>query len=247
MAQYFIRLDDFCPTSNLDKWTRFFTLFDQYQIKPIIAVIPKNKDAKLMGKMKANPDYWQSVRDLQKKDYVIGMHGFEHRYQTGNSGTLKANRRSEFAGLSYSHQKEKITAAAQILLAEKVNPVVFIAPAHTFDYHTLLAIKNCTKIEIISDGLLDYPYAKDGFNWIPVQLSEPVLKRKGTWTFNFHPETCNDELFQRLTSFIAKNHKDFIGLNTLRYRPFTFRSYLNETYLINHRLLKDFTKKMIYR
>ncbi|RZL51213.1 MAG: DUF2334 domain-containing protein [Pedobacter sp.] len=245
MAQYFIRLDDLCPTNNLQKWVRFFDLFDQYQIKPIIAVIPANKDPKLLTIAKENPEYWQLVRELQQKEYIIGMHGFEHLYQTNHSGNLKANNRSEFAGLPYEQQEKKIYAATEIFLREKVKPIVFVAPAHTFDCSTLLAIKKWTGIEIISDGLLAHPYIKEGFKWIPVQLSEPVWKKNGTWTLNFHPETCSDELFNRLISFIALNYKDFSTIGAIKYQPFNFRSRLTENYLIQKRISKDFIKRII--
>lgn len=247
MVQYLIRLDDLCPTNNLQKWFRFFNLFDQYQIKPIIAVIPENKDPKLLSNSFDNPNYWQLVRDLQKKAYIIGMHGFEHRYQTANSGLLKANRRSEFAGLSYRMQAQKIRLANDVFLRENVSPEVFVAPAHTFDTNTLLAIKNCTNIKIISDGLLYYPYNRKDFNWVPVQLAEAEWKQKGTWTFNFHPETCTEEVFEDLSAFIILHHKKFVALNNLKYKPFTWRSQILERYLVHKRLCKDLIKKIVLK
>lgn len=247
MVQYLIRLDDLCPTNDIKKWTRFFNLFDQYQIKPIIAVIPDNKDPKLLKIAPENPAYWPWVRSLQKKKYIIGMHGYEHRYQINNSGLLKANNRSEFAGLSYQMQEEKISLANEIFIKEQVKPLVFVAPAHTFDHNTLKAIKNCTDIKIISDGLLDYPYKREYFKWVPVQLSEPTWKPHGTWTLNFHPETCSDELFLRLTDFIELHHHQFADLNTLRYKPFTWKSQFAEKYLVYKRLSKDWIKQQLFK
>ena len=247
MAQYLIRLDDLCPTNDLQKWSRFFNLFDKYQIKPIIAVIPANKDPKLEKISTHNPNYWQLVRDLERKGYVIGMHGFEHRYQTDNSGLLKANNRSEFAGLNYEMQEAKICLANEIFYSENITPLVFVAPAHTFDNNTLLAIKNCTEIKIISDGLLYYPYSRGDFNWIPVQLSEPTWKQNGTWTFNFHPETCTEEVFDVLQAFVTLHHREFVDLKTLKYKPFTWRSHIAEKFLIHKRLSKDLIKKLILR
>lgn len=245
MVQYLIRLDDLCPTNNLQKWERFFQLFDQYHIKPIIAVIPDNKDPKLLACGNFNTGYWQLVRGLRHKGYIIGMHGFEHLYQTNNSGMFKMNKRSEFAGLPYHLQEQKIRAAIEIFNREGITPDVFIAPAHTFDYNTLLAIKNCTNIKVISDGVLTTPYLKYGFKWVPVQLSEAVLRTNSTWTFNFHPETCSDEVFHQLQTFIKKYHTYFVSFSTLQYKTYNWVNSLQEQYLINKHLLKDLVKRLI--
>ena len=47
MAKYLIRLDDACPTQDYAKWLRIEKLLDKYNIKPIVAIIPNNKDKNL--------------------------------------------------------------------------------------------------------------------------------------------------------------------------------------------------------
>ncbi|MDR6940215.1 DUF2334 domain-containing protein [Mucilaginibacter pocheonensis] len=247
MVQYLIRLDDLCPTNNLKKWERFFHLFDLYDIKPIIAVIPDNQDPKLNACGEFNPYYWPMVRHLQKKDYVIGMHGFEHRYQINNSGLFKVNNRSEFAGLPLYIQEQKVKAAVAIFKREGVKTPLFIAPAHTFDRNTLKALDKHSDVLIISDGLLRSPYIRFGFGWIPVQLSEAVAKNKDTWTFNYHPETCTDEAFERLEKFIAENHQHFVQLSTLSFKDYTFKDYIDEYYQVYLRLLKTTVKDYLNR
>lgn len=245
MVQYLIRLDDLCPTNNLKKWERFFKLFDRYGIKPIIAVIPNNRDAKLIKCGNYNPDYWNLVRGLQKKKYILGMHGFEHRYATAGSGLFKLNNRSEFAGLPLHVQEQKISVAQSIFKRERINAHVFVAPAHTFDLNTLRALKRCTGIRMISDGLLSKPYTRYGFNWVPVQLPEATLKEKDTWTFNYHPETCTDEAFRKLERFIAENHRKFVSLNQLTFSSYSFRDYLKEHYQVYKRVMRRFLKRLI--
>lgn len=245
MVQYLIRLDDLCPTNNLQKWERFFNLLDFYDIKPIIAVIPYNQDAKLAACGNFNPYYWPLVRHLQEKNYIIGMHGFDHRYQTRDSGLFKINNRSEFAGLPLRVQEQKIKAATAIFKRERVYTPLFIAPAHTFDHNTLKALKKHSEVLIISDGLLESPYIRFGFGWIPVQLSEVSLKSKKTWTFNYHPETCTDEAFKKLEKFVAENHKSFVSLSQLTFRYYTWRDYFKEYYRIYHRLLLNFIKDQL--
>ena len=46
--KYLIRLDDACHDMAIDKWSQIEDLLDKYSIKPIVAVIPDNKDEKLV-------------------------------------------------------------------------------------------------------------------------------------------------------------------------------------------------------
>lgn len=244
MAQYIIRLDDLCHYSNLEKWERFFKLFDKYDIKPIIAAIPANKDPKLIGCGPYNPNYWELLRRLQSFGYMIGMHGYEHLYISNNSGIFKFNKRSEFAGLPVSIQRKKLAAAASMFDSEGINAKIFVAPAHSLDHNTLRALKSVTRIRIISEGLLPFPYKRKGFDWLPVQQNEAEQQGNGIWTFNYHPETCTDEAFRQLEKFIADNHKDFIPLNTLRYRPYQFGQMIAEKYLIYKRWFREMIKSI---
>ncbi len=239
MVQYLIRLDDLCHTSNLDKWVRFFNLFDQYNIKPIIAAIPNNKDPKLAECGSFNHNYWQLVRDLQKKGYVIAMHGLEHRYLNTDSGIFKQNRRSEFAGLPLYIQERKIIEAVSIFERESIKTDIFVAPAHSIDRNTLKALKKYSKISIISDGLLTSPYRRFGFKWIPVQLSEVAIMPDKTWTFNYHPEMCPDEAFTRLEAFIHQHHENFVPLSDLKFQSYSRWDNFYEKYCIYLRLIRS--------
>lgn len=242
MAKYMIRLDDFCPTNNLKKWEPFFSLFDEFDIKPIIAVIPSNTDPKLMSCGTHNVNYWPTVRYLSSLGYAIGMHGYEHQYQSKNSGLLKINNRSEFAGLPYRMQEKKIRSATAIFKAEGVPVFCFVAPAHSFDHNTLKALRHQSPVRVISDGVLNKPYKKSGFNWIPAQLSEAVWQSAGTWTFNFHPETCSEKTFNDLRKFVEKYHRDFVKPQELSYKPYTWFDSVREFWLIQSRVFIDALK-----
>lgn len=246
MAQYIIRLDDLCHYSNLEKWNRFFDLFDQYGIKPIIAAIPANRDPKLICCGPYNPDYWGLLRRLQSLGYIMGMHGLDHLYVSKNSGIFKFNKRSEFAGLPISIQSQKLAASASMFDKEGINVKVFVAPAHSLDHSTLEALKKVTRIRIISDGLLSFPYKRMGFGWLPNQLNEAETRNKGVWTFNYHPETCSDEAFMQLKSFIENHYTAFAPLNKLRYHPYRFEQMLTEKYLIYKRCFYEFIKSVLH-
>ena len=44
-GKYIVRLDDACPTMDKQKWSKVEDILDQGKVKPIVAVIPKNKEA----------------------------------------------------------------------------------------------------------------------------------------------------------------------------------------------------------
>lgn len=245
MIQYLIRLDDLCHNSNLHKWQRFFDLFDRFEIKPIIAVIPANKDPKLRASGSYNPNFWSLVRKLQSQGYIIGMHGYNHVYSSNDPGLFRFNKRAEFAGMPLDVQQQKLAFAEKIFDEEGVFPRVFIAPAHSLDHQTLTALKKVTGVRTISDGLLTHPYKRLGFNWIPVQLNEVAPKKKGTWTFNYHPETCSDEAFHRLAAFIRMHRTQFAGIEELNYKPYRIMERLQENYSIYKRSLKEQIKSAL--
>lgn len=229
----------------MQKWQRFFDLFDRFGIKPIIAVIPANKDPKLRDCGSYNPHYWSLVRKLQANGYIIGMHGYDHVYVSNNAGLLCANKRAEFAGMPIAVQEQKLAAATKIFDEEGVSTPVFIAPAHSLDRQTLAALRQVTSIRTISDGLLTFPYKRFGFNWLPVQLAETVAKKKGTWTFNYHPETCTDEMFQQMENFIRVHWGQFARFENVSYRPYGMMAKLRESYFIRKRLLKEQIKNVL--
>lgn len=50
MIRYIIRLDDASEIMNVSTWERIEELLDNYNIKPIVGIIPNNKDT-LLNKM----------------------------------------------------------------------------------------------------------------------------------------------------------------------------------------------------
>ena len=76
-ARYLIRLDD-QPLHERFKMVADGTAFGELGIKPIVAVVPKNKDPELMGGS-FNHDFWQIIRRCEK-GWSIALHGFEHKF-----------------------------------------------------------------------------------------------------------------------------------------------------------------------
>ncbi len=207
--KYIIRLDDACPTFTLAKWKRFFDLFEKYEIKPLIAIIPANRDPSLIVEKRSCEEFWEMTREWERKGYMLALHGYDHLYINNDAGILGYTRHSEFCTLSLEKQKEKIKKGCEIFIANGLHkPKLFIAPSHSIDMNTLRALK-ANGIKIISDGRYTHPYSKYGLTWIPCQLSFPKQKKSGLWTICYHPETCSEEGFALLRSFVKNNSEKF--------------------------------------
>ena len=191
-AKFLLRLDDACPTMDMAKWSRLEKMFDALNIKPIVAVVPDNKDLKLnVGDFDGL--FWDKVRRWQNKGWTVAMHGYQHlMHFTDSKLILPYYKRSEFAGLIYEEQAKKIKEAWEIFLSQGISPIVWIAPAHCFDLITLKAIKNETSIEIISDGIAFQPYYENDFYWLPQQLWDLKEKKTGIWTVCLHPNMMSN-------------------------------------------------------
>jgi len=216
-AKYIIRLDDACPVMDAGKWERMERLLEKYAIKPIAAVVPHCEDPDL-DKGGHIDDFWGKVKSWEAKGWEIALHGYNHVYATKNPGLVPINEKSEFAGLSFEEQAEKIRSGYGIFSGNGIKPRIFIAPAHSFDKNTLKAIEKETDIRIISDGLSVRPYTFLGFKWIPQQLWKFRPMPFGLWTICLHPNTMEEKDFQRLEDNITDNSSDFIAASDIVYR-----------------------------
>ena len=65
MARIFFRLDDITPNMNWDKFNFIVSLFGRYNIKPLLAVIPDNKDSELL-RYPIDLDFWRIIKELSQ-------------------------------------------------------------------------------------------------------------------------------------------------------------------------------------
>ena len=194
MSKYIIRLDDACEKMDVEKWDRMEKLLDKYKVKPLVGVIPHCEDP-MMDKYEFDAEFWKKVEIWKNKGWTIAMHGYNHVYGTPCGGMNPVNKRSEFAGLSYEEQAEKIERGWEILIDYGFHPEVFFAPSHTFDENTLKALKNKTTIRVISDTIASDVYKKDDFWFIPQQSGSVRKLPLKTVTFCYHPNTMTDKSF----------------------------------------------------
>ncbi len=202
---YLIRLDDASDRMDTEKWNRMEAVLDGYGVKPIVGVIPQNKDSALIGLYKENPSFWKdTVRRWQDKGWCLAMHGYEHVYTTASGGINPVNKRSEFAGLDLDEQKRKIHEGYAILKKKGIQPKIFFAPSHTFDKNTLEALRTETDIRIISDTVAFDVYFEGGFYFIPQQSGHVRKLPFKIVTFCYHPNIMNDRDFSVLEEFLKK-------------------------------------------
>ena len=102
-----LRMDDITADMNWDNFFRLKELFDKAGIRPLLGVVPDNRDASLSC-MKERADFWELLLELQEEGWSIAQHGCRHVYTTKKGGLFPLNHFSEFAGLSYERQKKLI-------------------------------------------------------------------------------------------------------------------------------------------
>ena len=140
MKKIIIRLDDICPDMNYENFIHMRNILLKERIKPLIGVIPNNKDEKLMKErsksiFKTDEEIWNEIKILQDKHgWQVALHGYEHVKKTNNGGIMKYNSKSEFAGVPLDEQHESIKKGKEILNSLGLICSSFMAPSHSFDY-----------------------------------------------------------------------------------------------------------------
>lgn len=210
-AQYLLRFDDLCPTFSRTGWMRFKAIVDEFNLKPILGVIPDNRDSELTVES-PDPRFWDEMRSMESSGCAIALHGYRHLCDSPHSGLIPLHRHTEFAGVEEETQRAWIRNGIDILHSHRLSPRLFIAPRHGFDRATLKALK-AEGLPYISDGFARAPFVKHGVCWIPQQLWRPVEKQMGLWTICIHPNTSGNSLARSLRSFVEQNAQSFTSLD----------------------------------
>lgn len=211
-TRFILRFDDICPTMNWRVWRLLEHDLYELNIKPLMAVIPDNRDRALIVSAPGLDDFWNNVRAWQKHGWTIGMHGYQHRYLTAATGMYGRMPRSEFAGLPYEIQEIKLRNAIRIFREQQVSPEVWVAPAHSFDA-TTVGILSKLGVRIISDGYAIYPHQDaEGVTWIPQQFGKFRKLPFGVWTICCHFNGWTDAETKRFRQDMRKYHRHFTAV-----------------------------------
>jgi predicted deacetylase len=222
-ARYLLRFDGLCPTMSRPNWDRFQALIDEFEIRPILSVIPDNRDYRLSLES-PDPDFWGRMRAMEAAGSVIALNGYRHICESETRGLLPLHRRTEFAGVNESTQQEWIHRGLEILRNHGLNPRIWVAPHHGFDRSTLRALQR-EGIIYLSDGFARVPFTREGITWIPQQLWKPVNKNRGVWTICVHSNIAGNWLADRLRAFLRDHASQFTSFDRLveEYQPAPLR------------------------
>jgi len=210
-AHYLLRVDDLCPTVKRKPWLRLSALIAESNLKPILAVVPDNRDSELYIS-EPEESFWQQMCDLQQAGAAIALHGYQHRAESRAPSLVPLHRKSEFAGVSALTQRTWIRLGLDILRSHGLNPTIWAAPRHGFDRNTLKALRE-EGITALSDGFARRPFLRGGLTWIPQQLWGPLEKRIGLWTICLHVNTITARQFDEFAAFVRQHAAQFISVD----------------------------------
>jgi predicted deacetylase len=210
-AQYLLRFDDFCPTMAWERWQRFASVISEFGIRPIVAVVPENRDPGLEVSG-PDPEFWPKMRSMQAAGATIGLHGYRHLCESKGRSLVPLHETSEFAGVAKETQRSWIQAGLVILRGHGLNPRIWVAPRHGFDQGTLRALRS-EGIGAVSDGFARVPFMRGGLMWIPQQLWAPEEKRRGVWTICIHSQTAQDDLAEKVLAFVSRHAAQFTSVD----------------------------------
>ena len=201
MLKFIIRLDDACPNMNKEKWDRVEKILDKHNIKPIVGIIPDNKDKEFKNPYIKN--FWKDyAKSWQEKKWIIAQHGLNHN--------LSDEIRTEFSGKSYEEQYKILSSGNKILKENGIKTKCFFAPNHTFDNNTIKACNELKCFSFISDGYAFYPYKKKNMVFIPSVFDTPhKLFNFGIYTFVYHPNNMKEQDFEYLDKFLNQYKENF--------------------------------------
>jgi peptidoglycan/xylan/chitin deacetylase (PgdA/CDA1 family) len=199
---------------NWSVWNQIEEMLVREKVRPILAVVPDNADEKLMVG-RADPAFWDRVREWADRGWTIAVHGYQHRYLTREKGLIGLNPYSEFAGLPLEEQKCKLERALEIFHSHRLNPDLWVAPAHSMDANTLEALR-ALGIRKVSDGFALYPHVDArGMLWIPQQMWRFHSMPFGVWTVCMHPNDWTEAHLRRLGCALEVYRERIVSLDAI--------------------------------
>jgi predicted deacetylase len=188
-TRFVIRFDDVTLGMAWSKFAPFDALAQELNIPYLIGVVPDCRDPALSVEPH-RADFWDFVRERVARGWTVAQHGHTHHYVTAERGLLGIGKKSEFAGLPFAEQKEKLAAGKDNLVREGVWQPVFMAPSHSFDENTLKALDDLG-FESLTDGYGFYPYRIKGLLAVPQLSSKPIGFGFGVETVCLHVNTLS--------------------------------------------------------
>lgn len=217
-TQYLIRFDDITPGMAWTRFQPFEDLARELRLPYLLGVVPDCRDVKLMVEP-TRIDFWPWVRRMKANGATIAQHGYTHLYETNRAGLLGIGRKSEFAGLPYEVQFERLARGKEIMQSEGVWDGVFMAPSHSFDADTVKALK-ALGFRGLTDGFGFFPYEIEGLKAVPQLFARPFGFGLGVETICIHANTLSDQRRDMLLQKFRMLHPFILSFDdALRLRP----------------------------
>ena len=206
-----IRFDDIAENMNWHLMAKCESIFDELNIKPVMGVIPNNKDKDLLVYPKKE-NFWQIVKKWQLKGWEIAMHGYNHIYDndTNKRDYFEYGGKSEFYGHSLDSQSSKIRKGLEIFEKNDIKIRTFFSPNHTYDFNTFEALKLSGINEVI-DGYGLKPYLENNIKFIPQLFYKPFFLPFGLQTTQIHLNYWTENEFKKFSQLIYRNKKRIIS------------------------------------
>ena len=208
-----IRLDDIAENMNWKLMDRCEKLFYELNIKPLLGVIPFNKDPELLKLEKRNY-FWNKLKEWSDKGWEICMHGYTHVYDnnTNKKDYFNYGGRSEFYGHSLMEQSKRINNGLKIFNKNNLKIRSFFAPNHTYDQNTFKALKE-NGIGYVIDGYGIYPYEAKGLTFVPQLFYKEIMLPFGVQATQIHLNYWNEKKFENFAKFLLKNKERFLSFD----------------------------------
>lgn len=221
-----VRLDDITPDMDWDNFYKFKEILDKHNIRPLIGVVPDNKD-KTIGSNPKREDFFSYIKELEAQGWVIAQHGYQHRYKNHNGGIFPLNADSEFTGESHQTQMNYLKQGKDMLESEGINPIVYMAPSHSYDKTTIKVLKQLGFV-YVTDGFGSVPYKRWGICFLPIAFSckSAFTKKSGRSTLVFHTNTMKESDLERWEQLFSKHKEMLVNFKELLSYPAKERNFL---------------------
>lgn len=216
-----IRFDDLCPTMDHHQWIKAKQLLKQYDVKPLLGIIPECRDPEMLID-EEDPYFWEEMKSLQEEGYTLAMHGCFHSCVHEGQSLVAGRGYSEFAGRPYKEQYETIRTGKLLLKRHGINTDIFFAPRHSYDLNTLKALA-ANGFKYISDGKSKTVWKREGILCVPCRSSGcPAIRGWGYFTAVFHPSEWSREDkafgYDELKHLLEKHHSHVVEFKTFSSR-----------------------------
>lgn len=238
-----VRLDDITPDMDWDNFDRMECLLDQYDVAPLLGIVPENQDLNLRKNEPAE-NFEACIKEWEKKGWSFALHGWHHLYTTGKGGLFPLNHFSEFAGVPRETQREMIEDGKERLANMGVQTNIFMAPAHSYDRNTLKALKEAG-FAYVTDGFGSMPYEWKGLTFLPIAFlkSKDIEKKQGYTTLVFHTNTMTEQDFADFEKLLKTHKTDFVSYKEYIRVPAKKRSVVGRMKEYSMAVLKRFLVK----